>query len=152
METRWFIVHYKDLSLDQFHDILALRVEVFIIEQDCPYQEVDGKDKEAFHVFALDDQGTCLATARILPEGVSYTEPSIGRVAVKMSARGTGIGHELMKRCNAFMEKEFVAKDVRISAQTYLKKYYEQHGFEFTGKSYLEDNIPHIEMLKRNEK
>ena len=147
----WLILPFHDLSLDQYHDVLALRIEIFVIEQNCPYQEVDGKDKKAFHVLGITENGEVQATARLLPAGVSYDEVSIGRVAVKESARGTGIGHELMNTCNDFIQSQWPGQPVRISAQTYLKKYYENHGYVFTGKSYLEDNIPHIEMLLKNE-
>lgn len=143
----WSVIPYSDLSLDDFHDILSLRVEVFVVEQDCVYQEVDGKDKASFHLIGKDEDNNILAYSRILPGGISYDEPSIGRVVVSKRSRNKGLGRVMMNECLNFMYKEFPGQSIRISAQTYLKKFYEEIGFQDTGKSYLEDGIPHLEML-----
>jgi ElaA protein len=143
----WLVVDYKGLTMEEFYEALALRVEVFVVEQDCVYQELDGKDKKAFHLLGKDTDGTIQAVARILPPDVSYAEPSIGRVAVRKRSRGKKTGHEMMSLCINFMKDKWPGQDIRISAQTYLQKYYETHGFVDTGKAYLEDGIPHLEML-----
>lgn len=143
----WKVKKYQDLSLDEFHDLVSLRIEVFVVEQDCPYQELDGKDKTAHHLFCLDDKGSILATSRILGPGISYPEVSIGRVVVAESARGKGVAHEMMNKSKEFVLKEYGDAAIRISAQEYLESYYSSHGFKFTGKKYLEDGIPHMEML-----
>ncbi len=143
----WEFKHYKDLSLDELHDLVSLRIEVFVVEQNCPYQELDGKDKIAFHQIGRDDQGKILATTRILGPGVSYAEVSVGRVVVSEKIRGRGIAHEMMEKSKEFIVSEYGEVPVRISAQEHLEKYYGQHKFVSTGKKYLEDGIPHIEML-----
>lgn len=143
----WEIKPYKDLSLDEFHDLVSLRIEVFVVEQNCPYQELDGKDKIAFHQIGKDENGKILATSRILGPGVSYKEVSIGRVVVSEGIRGRGVAHEMMVKSKEFIQNEFGQVPIRISAQVYLENYYSSHGFEFTGKKYLEDGIPHMEML-----
>ncbi len=137
---------YPDLSLNEFHDIIALRIEIFVIEQDCPYQELDGKDKLAFHLF-YEYGGKIVGTTRILPPGISYDEVAIGRVVIHADYRGSGMGKKIMEDSMAFVKEEFGDVAVRLSAQKHLEKYYGNHGFVGTGKEYLEDGIPHIEML-----
>lgn len=146
MERTHFILPFEQLSLDDFHDMIALRLAIFVIEQDCPYQDLDGKDKKAFHVL-IKENDKVIATARILPPGISYNEVSIGRVVVDTNQRGKAIGHELVKICMEFIARQFGQVPVRISAQSHLVHFYNAHGFESTGKEYLEDNIPHTEML-----
>ena len=142
----WNCKTYKNLTLDEFHDLIQLREIVFVVEQDCPYLDVDGKDKKAFHVIGkLNNK--IVATARILPQGVSYDEVSIGRVVVSPKVRGKNIGKQLMEQSMLFVKENFGNVSVRISAQTYLLKYYESFGFKTVGEEYLEDNIPHREML-----
>lgn len=143
----WQIKHFSELTIAEFHDIVALRIHVFVVEQNCPYQELDGKDKKAYHVICRDGSGKIVATARILPPGVAYKEVAIGRVVLAEMIRGKGIGHELMKQCMQFIGAEFGHVPVRLSAQAHLEKYYESHQFKSTGNNYLEDNIPHVEML-----
>lgn len=132
----------------EFHDIIALRIEVFVIEQNCPYQELDGKDIKAYHLIGRNGKGDLTATLRILPAGVSYPEVSIGRVVTHQMARGTGLGHEIMKDAHRFVLEEFGKVPVKLSAQSHLIDFYKQHGYLETGKEYLEDGIPHSEMLK----
>ena len=138
---------FDSLSLHEFHDLVALRIQVFVIEQNCPYQDLDGKDKKSLHVIGRNAKGEILATARILPAGISYPEVAIGRVVVDPSERGTGAGHALMRSCMEFIENQFGKVLVRLSAQSHLEKFYNQHQFISTGKEYLEDGIPHVEML-----
>lgn len=147
-KTYWYIKHFKELSASEFHNLIQLREAVFVVEQDCPYLDVDGKDLDAYHIWAEDQKGTTLCTSRILKKGVSYSEVAIGRVCTSKEGRGKKIGKEMMKRCVDFIEKELKTNEIRISAQTYLLKFYNDLGFESTGKEYLEDDIPHVEMLK----
>jgi len=148
----WKIKHFNELSTLEFHDLIALRIRVFIVEQNCPYLEIDGKDKKSYHVIARDGIGNLVATARIIPAGIAYSEIAVGRVVVDSNYRDKGYGHQLMKHVLQFVEAEFGAAPIRISAQSHLEKYYNAHGFESTGKAYLEDDIPHIEMLYKSHK
>ncbi len=145
---RWSIIPFSELTLTEWHDLLALRVAVFVVEQTCPYQEIDGKDPLAFHVIGRNEANETIATARVLPPGISYKEWSIGRVAVDEKYRAKKLGYELMRQAMQFVDEQEKNASIRISAQLYLKKFYENLGFEFTGKAYDEDGIPHIEMLK----
>lgn len=149
MHLDWQIKFYTELTTNEFHDIIALRLKAFVVEQDCSYLDLDGKDKKCYHLICRDGFGKVVATARILPPGLSYTEVSIGRVVIDESIRGKGAGHELMRRSMAFVTEEFGNVAVRISAQKHLEKFYNQHGFLSTGKEYLEDDIPHVEMLSK---
>jgi ElaA protein len=150
MEFDWQIKHYNELTVDEFHDLIQLRIEVFVIEQNCPYQELDGKDKDSFHVIGRSHNGEICATSRILPQGISYpNDVSIGRVVVSSNNRGTSLGHELTRQCLKFIEAHFGHVSIRISAQAHLTRFYQSHGFVETGKSYLEDGIPHVEMLNK---
>lgn len=144
----WNIKHFTELTVAEYHLLLALRTAVFVVEQDCPYQEVDDKDMVAFHAFGTRDNGTCIAVARILPKNVSYPEVSIGRIAVAKSVRGMGIADDLMNKCFEFIVQQFEPQNIRISAQQYLTNFYNRHGFIGVSEMYLEDNIPHIEMLR----
>ena len=143
----WQIKHYSDLTINEFHDIIALRLEAFVVEQNCTYLDLDGKDKKCYHLICRNGKGDVVATARILPPGISYVDTAIGRVVIKDEIRGHGIGHDLMERCIQFSKQEFGHSPIRISAQKHLEKYYEKHGFSNTGTEYLEDGIPHVEML-----
>ena len=138
---------FQELSLEEFHDIIALRIQIFIIEQNCPYQEVDGKDKLAHHLFFKNEMDEIIAVTRILPQGISYEEVAIGRVVVHEDYRGTGLGSQLMSDSMNFVRDKYGEVPVRLSAQKHLENYYGNHGFKSTGKEYLEDGIPHVEML-----
>ena len=138
---------FAHITKDDLYDCLALRTEVFVLEQDCPYQEIDGKDRQSWHIWSRGEEGVVSSYARILEAGVSYPEVSIGRVVVHQGHRGMQLGRELMVFCLEFIRGELGPQPVRISAQDYLLKFYESLGFEYTGKSYLEDGIPHSEML-----
>jgi len=151
MNFKKFVQLYSTLSLDHFHDIIALRIKIFVIEQDCPYQDLDGKDKLAHHLFYTNNEDEVVAATRILPQNISYAEVSIGRVVVDEKCRGTGLGHLIMEESMNFVQAEFGQVDVRLSAQKHLENYYGKHGFRSTGKEYLEDGIPHVEMLYKSE-
>jgi ElaA protein len=146
-KINWGVKSFRDLSKNELYDLLALRSEVFVVEQDCAYQDLDEKDKEAHHVLGFLDE-KIVATARILNKGLSYDDDvSIGRVVTSAGIRDLKKGHELMNICMQFIKKEYPFENCRISAQSHLENYYGKHGFVATGKKYLEDGIPHSEMF-----
>jgi ElaA protein len=140
------IKHYTALSIDEFHDIIALRMQVFVVEQDCPYQDLDGKDKDAYHLIA-EIEGTIVGTLRLLKPGKHYMEVAIGRVVSHADYRDRKIGHQMMAYSMDYINDQLKLYEVRLSAQSHLTGYYGRYGFESTGKEYLEDGIPHTEML-----
>lgn len=143
------IKYFKDFSTEELYDILQLRSEVFVVEQDCVYQDIDGKDQKGLHILGYkNDQ--LIAYTRAFNKGDYFKEASFGRVIIKASERKFGYGHELIQETLQAIQKEFKETDIRISAQTYLTKFYESHGFVQEGEGYLEDGIPHIEMKKAN--
>lgn len=144
--TIWQCKTFDTLRAAELYKLLQLRAAVFVVEQNCPYLDPDDKDVFALHVMC--SRGNeLLACARILPGGVSYSEVSIGRVATAASARGTGLGKELMQFSLQQIREIFGNVPVRISAQCYLEKFYTDFGFVREGENYLEDDIPHVEML-----
>ena len=144
----WHIKHFRELNAEELYRIFHLRLEVFSVEQNCPYQDADGKDQRSWHVMGCNSKGELTAYARIVEPGVSYPEISIGRVVTSPLVRGTGAGKELMKECMNFIQKQYGKVAVRISAQCYLTRFYEGFGFHTVGEEYEEDHIPHIEMLR----
>lgn len=147
------MLHFSCLPFDQLtprelYAIMALRQEVFVVEQNCPYLDADGKDIEAWHLMGRDEGGRLLAYTRLLPEGVSYPGySSIGRVVSAPAARGTGAGRLVMQRSIDLCRHLFGPLPVKIGAQTYLLRFYESLGFRSTGEEYLEDGIPHTKMI-----
>jgi ElaA protein len=129
--------------------ILALRADVFVVEQTCAYQDLDGKDEDSFWVWAEDENGTVHATARLLPAGISYKEISIGRVCTSLESRRTGLGKLLMEECLNQCERLWGKQTITISAQQYLLKFYNELGFVEEGEMYLEDDIPHLKMKRK---
>lgn len=148
MEISWEITRFEDLSPEKLYRIMRLRAEVFIVEQNCPYQDADGKDQKSFHVMGYDSDRELVTYCRILPENISYPEVSIGRVVSSSKVRGKGAGKQLMERALEEIELLFGNEPVRIGAQLYLKKFYESFGFVVISDEYMEDGIPHIEMLR----
>ena len=136
---------YNDLSKDQFFDILKLRIEIFVVEQCCYYQELDNEDKEAFHVSIYND-GIIVAVGRIIPN-LHNKEVKIGRIAVKMEHRKKGLAYKMMKDIINFISKKYKNFSVLLSAQTYLIEFYQSFGFKEIGNTYLEDGIEHINMV-----
>ena len=147
LPVKWKVADWGQLSKTELYQILRLRSEVFVVEQNCAYQDLDEKDKQAFHLMGFDAKNNLVAYARILHPNVSYPEPSIGRVVTSSKVRRNGIGKLLMQETMKFITKQFGNTPVRISAQSYLLKFYSEFGFKKVGKEYLEDNIPHHEML-----
>lgn len=146
--TVWTLKKFDELSNRELYHILQLRNEVFIIEQNCPYQDMDNKDLKCHHLMGWMGERLVVYT-RLVPAGVSYDEyMSIGRVVSSPSVRGTGLGKELMLKSIDTCYQVFGKAPIRIGAQLYLKKFYEGFGFEVTGDVYLEDGIEHVEMTK----
>ncbi len=139
---------FNELSPHQLYEILHLRNEVFVVEQNCVFQDADHKDQQAFHFMAFIDNDLAGYT-RLLPKGLTYTEMSIGRVVTSPKYRKTGVGKELMKASIKKCYELFGEGPIKIGAQLYLKKFYESFGFEQIGEGYLEDGIPHIYMIKK---
>lgn len=139
--------HFNELTPHELYLIMQLRNEVFVLEQNCIYQDADNKDLKAYHYMGFDDQGQLMAYTRLLPQGVSYSEMSIGRVVTHADVRKSGAGKELMRRSIATCYELFGKADIKIGAQLYLLKFYNAFGFQQTGEVYLEDGIEHIEML-----
>lgn len=139
---------FDELTVYELYDIMALRLEVFSVEQNCPYQDADGKDLKGWHLMARNTEGVLVAYTRLLPKGISYDNyASIGRVVSSPSVRGTGIGKILMEKSIEEMKRLFPNDSIKIGAQTYLLKFYQSFGFESTGEAYLEDGIPHTSMV-----
>lgn len=135
---------FEDLSLEELYEILKVRVEVFVIEQNCVYQEIDEKDKKSYHVFYRED-GKIQAYLRVIDKGVSFDEVSIGRVLTVK--RGFGLGSKILSEGIKVAKDKMNETSIRIEAQTYAKKFYEKQGFVQVSKEFIEDGIPHIEML-----
>lgn len=144
---------FENLTNKQLYDAMALRQSVFAVEQDCPYLDADGKDFAAFHVLGYDTSGDLVAYTRLLPIGLAYEGyASIGRVANAQKVRGKGIGRRLMLESLNYCASIFGPQTpIKISAQLYLQRFYEEMGFIAIGNTYLEDNIPHIAMIKKPE-
>ncbi len=148
MEIQWTVKPFSELNALQLYQILQLRIDIFMLEQNCLYPECDNKDLKAVHLFGTHEE-QIVAYARLLPEGVSYPDLSIGRVVVHADYRKYGLGKELMRRAIAYWASEAPTQSIRISGQQYLQRFYEDLGFETVSDVYLEDDIPHIEMVKR---
>ena len=144
----WTLKRFDELTLDELYYILQLRTEVFIVEQNCVYNDTDGKDRTAWHLMAMEHEKLAAYT-RILPPGVSYDSPAIGRVVTSSSKRRSGLGRELMKRSIEACEKLFGKTSITLSAQVYLQSFYESLGFIVVGEEYLEDGILHIKMSRK---
>jgi ElaA protein len=137
---------YNDLTRDELYDAFALRQSIFIVEQKCPYNDIDGHDRDAIHLLGHDEAGALVAYARLLPAGIKYAEPSIGRVATSGVIRGTGAGKILMRAAIAAARAAWWPVTLRIGAQRYVERFYGELGFVPAGETYLEDGIPHVEM------
>ena len=136
---------FNELNTTELYQILQLRSEVFVVEQDCVYQDLDFKDQKSLHVIGFKDD-KIVAYTRIFKPGDYFKNASIGRVVVAASERKYGYGHDLMKASIKAVKNHFKVEEITISAQVYLKKFYESHQFIKVGEEYLEDGIPHIRM------
>ena len=140
---------FQELTTSELYEILQLRSEVFVVEQDCVYQDVDGKDQKALHILGFKND-KIVAYTRLFDSGQYFDTPSIGRVVVKDTERKFGYGHDLIKASIQAIVENYKETKITISAQTYLQKFYESHSFVKVGEEYLEDDIPHIKMIRNN--
>ncbi len=145
--THWLHKEFEELSTIELYDIMNLRQTVFVVEQNAAYLDADGKDFNAIHVFTY-IKNSLASYARVLPPGVSYREASIGRVVTLPKYRKKGLAKKLMEQCLGVLNNTFKTDSCRISAQTYLVPFYSSFGFEVCSKEYLEDGLPHFEMLR----
>ncbi len=148
-EIVWTCLRFDELSTEDLYRILQLRAEVFVVEQNCVYQDVDDFDQVALHVMGQlsgADEAQLDCYTRLLPPGVKYEGPSIGRVVTRKSARGGGVGKALMLNSLAFCKQHWPGEVITISAQLYLQNFYKELGFETASEPYDEDGIPHIRM------
>ena len=143
----WRFVAFDKLMMPELYDLLQLRSEVFVVEQACVFQDMDGADQAAMHLLGT-LAGQLVAYARCFSAGAKFAEASIGRVATRDKVRGSGAGHVLMQQALACLQQHWGPQAIRIGAQARLEHFYRQHGFEKTGAPYIEDGIPHIEMLR----
>lgn len=144
----FYIKTFSELSAIGIYEVLRLRSEVFVVEQDCVYQDIDGKDQKAIHVLGF-KENELIAYARIFDSGDYFELPSIGRIVVKEEERKFKYGYQLVDTSIQYILENFQDKSILISAQTYLTKFYNSLGFEQVGEGYLEDGIPHIKMLRK---
>jgi ElaA protein len=141
----WKFCAFNALGLQELHDLLQLRTEVFVVEQNCVFQDIDGTDAQAFHLLGLQDK-QLVAYARCFPAGVKFAEASIGRVITRASVRGTGVGHRLIDKAIESVGALWGPQAICIGAQARLAKYYSGHGFVDLDRPYVEDGIDHLEM------
>lgn len=141
---------FHRLSIDQLYSIMKLRQEVFVVEQNCPYLDADDKDQESYHVIGVDKNGTIQAYTRLVPPGISYQHySSIGRVVTSSEVRGKKMGSPLMQFSIERCTQLWPQTSIKISAQIYIVNFYSSLGFVAVGDEYLEDDIPHIAMLRK---
>jgi len=146
---KWKIKRFNELSLSELYTLLKRRSHVFVVEQNCVYQDIDGKDQKALHLLG-EFKHEIVAYARLFKAGDYFENASIGRVVIHPDYRSKKWGHEMMQQAISAIEQNFNTKNITISAQLYLKKFYESHDFVQTSEMYLEDDIPHIEMKRDN--
>ena len=145
----WQTIAFDELSNHQLYAMLQLRQEVFIVEQNCVYLDLDGLDQQSVHILCWEGE-TLLAVLRCLPPGLSYTQSSLGRIVTAAAARGKSLGRELIERGIAYNLRVWPESDIRIGAQAYLEKFYTNLDFITDGESYMEDGIKHIHMNLRH--
>ena len=148
MPQTWTLKPFADLTTTELYALLQLRSEVFVVEQTCPFQDIDGLDQGAWHLLGHDPSGELAAYARLFGPGVVYPEASIGRVVSSPRHRRTGQGRELLREALAAVERLFGPQPIQIGAQLYLQQFYESFGFRQVGAGYLEDGIPHLHMVR----
>ena len=146
----WTSAAFAELSPQDVHDVLRLRQEVFVVEQNCVFREIDGRDPLALHLLGR-RSGVLVAYARIFAPGVLGPEASIGRIATDPSVRGTGLGHELFRESLKEVERIAPGAPIRLAAQAHLERFYGAYGFVGTGPTYLDDGIVHLDMVRRPE-
>ena len=140
------IKSFSELNLEELYQVLKLRSDVFVVEQNCVYSDMDNKDEDSFHCI-ISFNSKIIGYARILPSGLNYTYPSIGRVIIHSDFRGEKLGYKLMNSCMDFVIQKFNSQKIVISAQSHLSHFYANLGFNIEGEQYLEDGIPHVKMI-----
>jgi ElaA protein len=148
MYIHWTIAPLHHLTPAQVYDIMRLRSAVFVVEQNCAFEEMDGRDGEGCLHLCGYDEGKLVAYARLLEPGLGYMDPSLGRICTAQSHRSMGLGKALMKVGLEELERLYPGQRIRIGAQVYLTRFYQDFGFQIDGNEYLEDGIPHIEMVR----
>lgn len=150
---QWRCLPFHAMSAHTLYRLLRLRSEVFVVEQACVFLDMDGQDAQCLHVLGevVEPDGTVHlhASTRLVPPGVAFAEASIGRVVTAPSARGSGIGHALMAESVRLLEQRWGPQPIRIGAQAHLEAFYNRHGFVSDNKPYIEDGIPHLEMIRK---
>ena len=143
----WTWQRFAELGVDGLYDALALRCRVFILEQG-PYLDLDGLDRQSWHLLGRNPAGVLQAYLRVVDPGLKYAEPSIGRVITAPEVRGSGLGRVLMAEGVQRCQQAWPGQGIRISAQAHLARWYGTYGFQLVGEPYLEDDIPHVEMVR----
>ncbi|MEG0771416.1 MAG: GNAT family N-acetyltransferase [Clostridia bacterium] len=141
------IKRFEDLTVDELYDIIKLRLEVFSVEQNCVYNDLDNNDKKAYHIYCTNDAGDIIATMRIADPHTRFEEVSVGRIVVKKECRKEGIAGRMINFAILFIKEVYTTKKIMISAQSRLLSFYESLGFVKNSSEYMEDDIPHIEMF-----
>jgi ElaA protein len=149
LKLEWLTKAFDRLTVNELYDVMQLRLAVFVVEQQCWYQDADGLDQRCFHLMGKVPSGQLACYLRIVPPGHKYAEPSIGRVVVGKNFRGNGIGRSLMTRGIEITSEKYPAAGIRLAAQKYLERFYASLGFAIAGDDYLEDGIPHVEMYRQ---
>jgi ElaA protein len=145
---QWIVKTFEELTNTELYALLRLRSEVFVVEQECIFPDMDNSDQQAVHVLGYDEEGELVAYTRLFSPGIKYDQASIGRVVTAQKVRGTGAGRALMEQSIAMVEARFGKGPIKIGAQQYLQKFYTSLGFVQSSEMYLEDKIPHIEMIR----
>ena len=148
LKLEWLTKSFDRLTVNDLYDVMQLRLAVFVVEQQCWYQDADGLDASCVHLLGRLPSGELACYLRIVPPGLKYAEPSIGRVVVNSHFRGSGIGRALMTRGIEITEATYPTFGIRLSAQKYLERFYQSLGFISEGDDYLDDGIPHVEMYR----
>lgn len=143
----WTCKKFHELTVNELYQLLKLRADVFVVEQNCVYPDIDNYDQDSLHIFYI-QQEELIAYCRVVPSG-KYEEVSIGRVIVRKDYRGTGLAQELMKQALAAVNQQFGLQPIRLCAQAHLQSYYGAFGFETISEEFLEDGIPHVYMMKK---
>ena len=146
---KWIEKSFDALTLEELYELLKERVLVFVVEQECPYPEIDDYDQKAIHLFLRNDEDALIAYCRILPGGTKYEEVSIGRVLVTKDYRHKGIAHQLMDKAINTVYERWGNVPIKLQAQSHLKHFYGHHGFEAVSNEYMDDGIPHVDMIKK---
>lgn len=144
----WRCLPFEGLGVAELYGVLQLRSAVFVVEQHCVFQDMDGLDPACHHLLGQDASGQLLACARLVPKGLAFAEASVGRVVTAPAGRGRALGHQLMAQACTALTALWGAQPIRIGAQAHLQAFYAQHGFVADGPGYIEDGIPHVEMRR----